>query len=104
VAGPADRGLRSGGWVGSVELPAADRVREDLPRLVDASHLIGRVGHRRGVGMQVRVVALGQPPMRAGDLERRRVAADPEDGVRIEGAATVHSEADSTAAGRRPSV
>jgi hypothetical protein len=49
------------------------------------------------------MVTLRQVPMRAGDLERRCIARDAEDGVRIEGGTAGHG-ADSTAARRPPSV
>ena len=64
-----------------------DRVRQHPPRLVDVAHPLGGVG---GALVEVGVVPLRQPPMRAGDLERRRVARHAQDRVRIDQLAARH--------------
>ena len=54
----------------AVVLRAADRRREDAPRLVDAAHRLGDLL----AGVQVRVEALRQASVGARDLQRRGVA------------------------------
>lgn len=81
----AGRGARR--RVSAVVLGASDGIREDDPGLVDAAHA------RRGlVGalVEVRMVALRQAPMGAGDLQRGGIAVDAKDRVGIEGGAASH--------------
>lgn len=73
-------GRSAGGGKHEVVLGAADRVGENRPGLVDASHALGFLD---GALVQIGVVALRQPPMGACHLERRRIARHAQDGVWI---------------------
>jgi hypothetical protein len=72
-----------------IELASAVGIREDRPSFVDQAHLLcggeGRIG-----ALEIRVVAFRELPMRACDLERRRVAGDAQDRVRIDGSTDLH--------------
>lgn len=97
---PVAAGRRSRRRKCAVVLGSAHRVGEDDPRLVDAPHPIGGLV---GALVQIWMVLLRQPSMRARHLERCRLARDTEHRVGIERLTAVHG-ADSTAAGRPPSV
>ena len=72
----------AGAGMVAVVIGAANRVREDLPRLVDAAHPL--VGVDRLLGMEIRVMPLREMPMRTRHLRRRGTALDAKDRVRIE--------------------
>ncbi len=76
---PVARRAASSGGVIQVVRGAPGGVREEVPRLVDGSHPVRHVL----AGMEVRVVALGEPPVRAIHLERARLAGHAEHGVGI---------------------
>jgi hypothetical protein len=83
-----------------VVVGSRDRVRQDLPRLVDAAHALGFVGGTIGRAVEIGVMALGEVPVCPGNLERRRGPRDAEHRVWIEGSSGYH-RADSTAPGSR---
>ena len=70
---------RSDDGVQALPSGATDRVREDVPRLVDACH-----GRGRGSCARIGVVLLRQSPIRTRDLLARRGAGNAQDGIGID--------------------
>jgi hypothetical protein len=96
----AAAGLRNRGRMRAIVIGATDGIREDPPRLVDAPHAVSGISRAL---VQVGVMALRKATVGTRHLERRCLARDAEDRVRVDYPQACHP-ADSTAAARPASV